>query len=158
MNKKLTLILTGALLGGLLGSSMGLAVGGTAYNAAWFLAPLGAFIGWLISENIPEPDESATSAETPLADPPPPADTPSLLQKFVLSALAILATLWNFHIDLLKALGLLETFVKQPLLFVGLGIAIALIFPPFITIYLCAWLGALHYGIAPENAYRAKIK
>jgi outer membrane lipoprotein SlyB len=42
----------GATAGLFLGGTMGIAVGGTAYNAAIFLTPVGAFIGWLVSKSM----------------------------------------------------------------------------------------------------------
>ena len=123
MSKSKALILTGAGAGLFFGSSMGLAVGGTAYNAALFLTPLGAFVGWLVASKIelikkgedthPEDRNGSDSGKSHAAqNEEARADAPeSLIQKLFWSAITLLATLWNFHIDIIEAIGLLPAFV-----------------------------------------------
>ena len=170
MSKSNALILTGAVIGLFLGSSMGIAVGGTAYNAALFLTPLGAFIGWLASRaNIESAEERRGSSEERLDhdhsgktesedDLESEVKSQSPVESSVWPALALLATLWNFQIDLLEKVGLLKTFVRQPLLFVGLCIVVSIFFPPFLLVYFLSWAAACHFDISQDNNYRAHIK
>ena len=74
------------------------------------------------------------------------------------ASLAILASVWNFHIDILKVLGLLPTFVRQPLLFAGLCVVVSAVFPPFLGLYFSAWLAANHFGLSEERQFRVTIK
>lgn len=143
---------------------MGVVVGGAGYNAAVFLVPLGAFIGWLLASR------SSTALDHSLA--PTHVETGTLADQsseteFVFrqgagmifhSALAILASIWNFQIDTLKALGLLPAFVRQPLLFAGLCIVVSMVFPPFLGLYFFAWLAANHFGLSEECQYRVTVK
>ncbi|AMY70852.1 hypothetical protein [Frigidibacter mobilis] len=170
MSQANALMVTGAVIGLVLGSSMGIAVGGTAYNAAVFLTPLGAFIGWLISRSIGGATKQAAAGVEPatsVQERPQEAvsensvsDVPNrdFFERLVWSVLALLATLWNFQIDLLDKVGVLPTFVRQPLLFAGLCIVISVFFPPALVIYFLAWLGANHFKISEETSYRATIK
>ena len=82
----------------------------------------------------------------------------SFWQRLIWAFLTLMATVWNFHIDVLHTLKLLPAFVKQPLLFVGLCIVLTVFFPPFFILYFLAWLSANHFGITEEADYRAKIK
>ncbi|UWQ99031.1 hypothetical protein K3729_16720 [Rhodobacteraceae bacterium S2214] len=156
MRRSISTIIAGALFGLFIGSSMGLAFGGSAYNAAWFFTPLGAFIGWLVHkssasegvdlEQTRDFDALDSSAEK----------VGKASANIFTSLLKILASLWNFQIDLLDTLGLLQTFVKQPLLFAGLCVVISVFFPPFLVIYFLSWLGASHFGATENTKYRAK--
>lgn len=155
MSPQKATVVAGMFLGFFVGSSMGLAFGGTAYNAAWFTTPLGAFIGWILTSRTPsqtpnEPISQNGNQETDATF----ADKVALVFQ---SLLKIMASIWNFHIDLLDMLKVLPTFVKQPLLFLGLCIVLTIIFPPFFMIYFFAWLGANHFDLDEENQYRAKI-
>src|SRR6056297_2841024 len=151
MNRTPAFVLSGAGLGFFLGSSMGIAAGGTAFNAVWLFVPLGAFIGWLLeSRNLAiENNDEETSSEVQDANEAALAKDPQLnaFQAVAQAALAILASVWNFQIDLLATLGVLDAFVRQPLLFAGLCIVASILFPPILPIYFFAWLGAIHFGI-----------
>lgn len=163
MNKSTAYILSGSALGLLVGSSMGVAVGGTAYNAAYFLAPLGAFIGWLLASRkeieAGRPTESGSAQPTDTIGPlPESAEKPTnSFAPIVHSTWVILATIWNFQIEILNTLGVLPTFVRQPLLFAGLCVVISVFFPPFLILYFFAWLGANHFGLSEENQFRSII-
>ncbi|WP_324752271.1 hypothetical protein [Roseovarius sp. Pro17] len=164
MKRSTGFIFAGAFLGLFTGSSMGVAVGGTAYNAAVFLTPLGAFIGWLlasktdassiVSENVPQ----SISDEPKTNEIEPKAAARGGIEVVFQSGMAIFAALWNFHIDLLRLIGILPTFVRQPFLFAGLGVIVSIFFPPFAVVYFCMWLGANHFGLSEESQYRATIK
>ncbi|MDA9208554.1 hypothetical protein N9O61_06710 [Octadecabacter sp.] len=158
MKQQTALIIAGALIGFLIGSSMGLAFGGTAYNAAWFFTPLGAFIGWLIpSKQHLDKDIStvplATSDETSGGE-----KVGNALATIFTALLRIMASLWNFQIDVLNVLGVLPTFVRQPLLFAGVCFVISIFFPPFLAIYFLAWLGANHFEMSEATNYRSVMK
>ena len=163
MKKSTAYIVAGSTLGLIVGSSMGVASGGTAYNATFFVVPIGGFVGWLLaSQNNAQTDrapESTASPATKLIGPEPElSNNPSTgFASIVHSALAILATIWNFQIEILNALGVLPTFVRQPLLFAGLCIVISVFFPPFLAVYFFAWLGANHFGLSEDNQFRALI-
>lgn len=164
MKKSISFIVAGAVLGLLVGSSMGVAVGGSAYNATFFLVPLGGFVGWLIAtRNSAATDPTTERDAVPTSSVVPaqvePADSGAKGFGLVVhSALAILATVWNFHIEILNALGVLPTFVRQPLLFAGLCVVISAFFPPFLALYFFAWLGANHFGLSEEKQFRATIR
>lgn len=164
MQNTATYMSAGAAIGFIVGVSMGVAVGGAAYNAAIFFVPLGAFIGWLIASRVPPSvkKSDATEIEQAASTPSQSSETEVVLREgigmIVHSALAIMAFAWNFHIEVLRLLGVLPTFVRQPLLFAGLCIVISVVFPPFIGIYFIAWLAANHFGLSQENQYRAIIK
>lgn len=164
MKPSKALIFAGAALGFFIGSSMGVAVGGTAYNAAVFLAPLGAFIGWLLSSR-----NSAISEQKTELHLQSPSETNSqhtqndgkaqlIVGQLVHSTLAIMASVWNFQIAVLNSLGLLPTFVRQPLLFLGFCIVVSMFFPPFLVLYFCAWVAASHFGLSKEDQYRVVVK
>ena len=156
-------IVAGSILGLVVGSSMGIAVGGTAYNAAFFLMPLGGFIGWLLAARNGALSTSKAEINTEQAvgsiepQPEPTSQPNAGLQLILHSVLTIFATVWNFQIDVLKILGLLPTFVRQPLLFAGLCVVISVIFPPFLFLYFFAWLAANHFGLTAENQFRSVI-
>ncbi|WP_207102840.1 hypothetical protein [Paracoccus shandongensis] len=167
MSRILAFILAGTLIGLFAGLSMGVAAGGTAYNAAIIFAPLGGFIGWLVGSRyhasvpdhaVPKPDESV---EKTISDQPQPVmndkKVENALVSLITSGLAITAALWNFHVDLLDAVGLLPTFIKSPWLFAALCIVISIFFPPFLVVYFVAYIGALHHGMNEETSYRAVI-
>ncbi|WP_417241933.1 hypothetical protein [Celeribacter sp.] len=160
MRRPLALIIAGSGIGLFIGLSIGIAAGGTAYNGAVFLVPLGAFIGWLISTKSDQAEDLSNNSPSPISE-----QGGGGAERFgegigavVSSALTIAATVWNFHIDLLQLLGLLPTFIKQPLLFLGLAIVATMLFPPFLVVYFFCWLGASHFGISEEGQYRAIIK
>jgi hypothetical protein len=163
MKKSTAYIIAGSSFGLLVGSSMGVAVGGTAFNAAFFVVPLGGFVGWLLASrndaqtgHQPEIAPAAT-LETINSQSRPSIKSNGGFASIVHSALAILATIWNFQIEILSALGILPTFVRQPLLFAGLCIVISVFFPPFLALYFFAWLGANHFGLSEENQFRSVI-
>ena len=152
-------VIGGALIGLFLGSATGVAMLGTAYNGAVVFGPLGAFIGWLISkknnqdvENLPLKPSSSNGNETDVA-----SNLGASAASVFISALTILATVWNFHIDLLEMLKLLPTFQEKPWLFFVLAVVVSAIFPPFLAVYFVCYLSANRFGIEPENGYRASI-
>ena len=162
MSRTLAFMLSGAGLGFFIGSSMGIATGGTAFNAVWLFAPLGAFIGWLLAsrnsaigmknEETDAQNDSETEKETERDF------SPNALQVVAKAALAILASVWNFQIDLLDYIGVLDTFVRQPILFFGLVSLASFLFPPIFPVYFFAWLGANSFGINEQNKYRATVE
>ncbi|MDC0658409.1 hypothetical protein N6L27_10415 [Leisingera sp. SS27] len=158
MKRTTAFAISGAAIGFFAGSSMGIATGGDAYNAAVFLTPLGAFVGWVLAlrnSAISSANEDTVQSKASTEDP---ARTQSNVPQLVEGALALLASMWNFQIDMLKAIGLLDTFVRQPMLFAGLAIVISVFLPPFLPVYFCAWLGANHFGLSKENSYRVAVK
>ncbi|MEZ5913339.1 MAG: hypothetical protein R3D84_14895 [Paracoccaceae bacterium] len=164
MKSSTAYMIAGAAIGLFTGASMGIAVGGTAYNASVIFAPLGAFIGWLLaSRRNTSPNAYHQSDKAPLygndqnerETGTPPRDN---IAAIVHSALAILATVWNFQIDILKVLGILPAFVRQPLLFAGLCLVVSIVFPPFLGVYFFAWLAANHFGLSEETQFRVSIK
>lgn len=162
MRRSIALIAAGAGIGLAAGSSMGLAVGGTAYNAAYVFVPLGGFIGWLMASKSDAVGTEGNSSENsvPEGEAPDGAKTSDLasLIHAVFNALAtIMASAWNFHIDLIEHCGLLPHFVKAPAMFLIVPVAVSWVFPPFALIYVCAWLGAIHFGIKKELGYRAEM-
>ncbi|ASM71218.1 MULTISPECIES: hypothetical protein [Roseobacteraceae] len=169
MTKTSALILVGAIVGLVLGSSMGIAVGGTAYNAMYFLAPTGAFIGWLVSRDkdadgrtsdvgtFSSNSEFGLDEDSAPKSPDNKPDEKNFFMGLFWAAAALLATLWNFQIDLLERVGVLNSFVQRPLYFLALCICISLFFPPFIGLYILAWLGAHQFGISETSKYRADI-
>ena len=164
MKKSTAFTLAGAGLGLFFGSSMGIAAGGSAYNAAVFLTPLGGFVGWLIASRNgavserPSQDSQGSGVDATVDSLESQPTSDRGVVSIVHSALAIMAALLNFHIEVLRGLGLLSTFSRQPLLFFGLVVIFSAIFPPFFVIYFCAWLGANHFGLSAENEYRVNIK
>lgn len=161
MNKITQFVIAGALIGLFLGSSTGVAMQGTAYNGAVVFGPLGALIGWLIASNrsekiedSPPKDESEeqTENEANVA-----TDIGKNAANVFSSMLAILATIWNFHIDLLEAIGLLPIFCEKPWLFFVTAVVLSFFFPPFLAIYFVCYLGASHFGVNSENKYRVAI-
>jgi hypothetical protein len=163
MKRSTAFMLSGAGLGLFVGSSMGVAAGDTAYNAAVFLTPLGAFIGWLLSFKNQALDAPVLEVpeNTRMEDISGETDSKkserSGPQLLVHSTMAIMASVWNFHIDLLKTLGLLSTFVRQPLFFLGLAVVVSVAFPPFLLVYFFAWLGASYFGLSEKEQYRVEI-
>lgn len=169
MSRSNALILVGAVIGFFLGSSIGVATGGTAYNGAYFLVPLGAFIGWLISRNktdnsaptnVTENSKDFLDGQGGLLQSPTAKENrtpPNFVHSMLLAAGIFLATLWNFHIDLLEKVGVLESFIKQPFYFVAMCIGISIFLPPFVGAYLVAWLAAQQFGMSEETKYRAVI-
>ena len=164
MKKSSIFAITGAVAGVMLGSSMGIASGGSAVNAAWVFGPIGAFIGWLISTKQLAP-KTQTESESGR---PAPEQTPdvssnnikretNILSKGLEASLTILAVAWNFHIDLLHAIGILDTFIRQPMLFVGLCVVISVFFPPYLVVYFLAWLAANHFHASAETKFRAQL-
>lgn len=168
MSRILAFVIAGTLIGLFVGLSMGVAVGGTAYNAAVIFGPLGGFIGWLVGNrprsfapdihNALAPDESVTEAITDKPQGLVEGKKPeNALVALISSGLAITAALWNFHVDLLDAVGVLPAFIKSPWLFAVFCIAISIFFPPFLVVYFVAYVGALHHGMSEETGYRAVI-
>jgi hypothetical protein len=164
MKKSTAFVLSGAGLGLFIGSSMGVAVGGNAYNAAFFLSPIGAYIGWLLVAKNSTIGEPQIEEPQLLPEKPTPAsldksiDWGAGFEQLIHSALAIMASLWNFHIEILRIVGLLPTFARQPLLFLGLCVVIYVVFPPFLIVYFCAWLGASHFGQSTENQFKVTVQ
>ncbi len=165
LNKSVSFVAAGTLIGVFIGSSMGIAAGGTAYNAAFFFGPLGAFIGWLLPNKLSTPTEHTSDppvSETPKPEPELLANNvshdQSPLTAIATSLIMILATVWNFHIDLLGYLRVLPYFLDMPIFFVGLCLIITMLFPPFLLLYFAAWLSANHFGLHKKNQYRAIIK
>jgi len=157
MNKKIQLVVGGAAIGLFLGLSTGVAMQGTAYNGAVVFAPLGAFIGWLISSISGKKDEDPAptdNVENKIDSSPSFGDT---IATVYTSILTILATIWNFHIDLLDMMKLLPVFQEKPWLFLVLAVVISVFFPPFLVLYFVCYLGAAHFGIKDENGYRSDI-
>ena len=165
MSKAMGFVIGGALIGLFLGSSTGVAMMGTAYNGAIIFGPLGAFIGWLVSKR-----NEKKAGEPPLKPSPSTgnenqsenksnvasnigADTANVF----ISVLTILATVWNFHIDLLEMIKILPVFQDKPWLFFVLAVVVSAFFPPFIAVYFICYLGAAHFGVKPENGYRSSI-
>lgn len=149
---------------------MGIAMSGTAFNGAYLFCPLGGFIGWLVSRKLEETGETSPEKSPDPADPDSDdisntkentfdhlksADT--IIPLIIYSALAIAASVWNFHIDLLKVTGLLPTFVENPWLFVILCVVITFFVQPFLAIYSVAYLAASHFGASEKTDYRAVI-
>ena len=156
--------------GWFVGSTMGFVTGGAGYNAAWVFGPLGAFVGWLVSSKMEQGSTAVKNNDPTEHDEHgneqeavgPSAELGDRAIKFfqdvLWSVLVLLATVWNFHIDLLEKVGFLPTFVRQPLLFPGMCIAVSLVFPPFFILYLLAWVAASTFNISEETNYRATIK
>jgi hypothetical protein len=86
------------------------------------------------------------------------ASGPNFFDHLVWSVLALLAAIWNFQIDILDKAGVLSAFVRRPIMFVGLGLALSMAFPPALVIYVLAWLGASHFKPSKDTNYRAPIK
>jgi hypothetical protein len=106
-------------------------------------------------ENQPVSEDIGVTAP---ADSTPVQNTFDPIKSVYWSVLALLATIWNFHIDVLSAVGVLPVFVRQPLLFLGLCVVVSLVFPPFLTLYILAWLAAHSFGLSETTNYRVKIK
>lgn len=163
MKKSTAFILSGTGLGLFVGSSMGVATGGTAYNAALFLTPLGAFIGWLLASKSTtlSKDENNETQALPVQNDSVSGGTKKTrggIEMLVHSAMAIMASVWNFHIEFLRVLGLLPAFVRQPLLFVGFCVVVSAFFPPFFAVYFFAWLGANYFGLSEKGQYRVIVE
>ena len=146
MNKPTQSVGGAAMTGLFPGSSTGMAMQGTAYNGAVVFGPSGAFIGWLISRNskksaIDSPLEPSSSNESD-AQAEDKTEMASNLGASAagvfISALAILAAVWNFHIDLLKVTRLLPIFQEKPWLFIVLGVVVSAFLPPFLPVCLFA--------------------
>ncbi|GGO31845.1 hypothetical protein GCM10010991_18410 [Gemmobacter aquaticus] len=162
-----SLILAGAGVGVLLGISSGVAFGGTAYNGALVFGPLGAFIGWLISRSGKTESESSLGAMSGSLNSS--EDTADLAKKaqsgkslglgdVFRSVLILLASAWNFHIEILRLMRLLPYFKEMPWLFlIVLGVG-TLVFPPFFGVYFFCYLGAAHFGIAADHDFIAQIE
>lgn len=166
MKKRHAVVLVGTLLGLFLGSSIGIAAGGTAINGAWVCAFLGAFIGWLIGRDFEEDSRSLQGStedqhldeySSSSSEPPSKPQGTSPFKAVLFGGVALIASFWNFHIDLLSAINLLNNFCNQPWLFVGLGILVSLVFPPFGACYFISYVCAAQFGASKENQYRAQL-
>jgi len=158
MNRTLALPVAGTCLGAFVGSSMGVAAFGGAVNGAWVFGPLGAFVGWLVAGRLEKPMSSEHSTQSEQSPKLPDTDRFANAAASVFHAiLLLLAYTWNFHISALKSLGILDTFVRRPLLFAGLCCVISLFFPPFLVAYFCCWLAASHFNASEDSLYFAKI-
>jgi len=158
MRKKILFLLGGAAIGLFLGLSTGVAMQGTAYNGAIVFGPLGALIGWLISgneiEKMEEPRPTTESESEAIVS----FDFEKWATSIFLVMLAIFATVWNFHIDLLKMVRLMPYFREKPWLFFVMALVLSVLFPPFIVPYLVCYFSASHFGLTYENGYRASIR
>jgi hypothetical protein len=161
MKRSTALTIAGAGIGALVGSSMGVAAFGGAVNAAWVFGPLGAFVGWLVSGRLNDrPGIQADMQSTETLNSDPQMDSPDRthpLAKVMHSALMLMAYLWNFHVAALDRAGLLDTFVRQPLLFLGFCVLISFFFPPFLGVYFFSWLASSHFNATEESRYYADI-
>ena len=170
MNKTASYTIAGVAIGLFVGSSMGIATGGAAYNGAVFLGPLGGFVGWLISiagKTVTKPDAEETDGKV-ISHPEPinyqssghPSEGSSSTSpeptNIYIAGLAILATVWNFHIEVLKMVNLLPIFLNKPWLFAALSVVVSVFFPPFLIVYFFAYLGASHFGASAENGFIAQ--
>jgi hypothetical protein len=163
-SKPLSLVLVGAGVGFLFGSSMGIAGGGIAFNAALLFSPLGGLLGWLVAQSLNNRNEKIEDQtdNAGLTD-----DTKSdnleknqlgILGNIVWSGLALMAVLWNFHLYILRSLGVLNAFIKNPWMFFALCILVSLFIPIFGVIYFIAWLAANSFGASEDTEYEAEIK
>jgi hypothetical protein len=156
----------GAAIGIFLGGSVGVASGGTAYNAALLFGIFGAFVGWLIGlvidqskeqpldQNLGRDDKNGTGeSEVPLDT----GSKPTAADELLRAAFIILATCWNFHIDILKNLSILPVFVEKPWLFFVFPLVVTVFFPPFAVIYFVCYLGASQFTMSADTEYRSII-
>ena len=148
-------VLAGLGIGSLIGISTGVAAGGDAINGAFVFGPIGAIIGWLFAlSGGPKPTVQMPATPELQAKIPEPL---SLSGKLLDVVFVVFASLWNAHIDLLSFLRVLPTFVEKPWLFFVMAVVISAVFPPFLGIYLFAYLGASHFGLSETTSYRATI-
>jgi hypothetical protein len=151
--------LAGLGIGSFVGLSTGVAAGGDAVNGVFVFGPIGAFIGWPLArhrhlEQIPV--EIVADSDDPkiqLAA----HEGPPFARKVLLAVFVFFASLWNAHIYLLQTCSVLPIFMQKPWLFFVLGIVISIPFPPFLGVYLFAYLGASHFGMSEKTSYRANI-
>ncbi|WP_412504933.1 hypothetical protein [Roseovarius sp. SYSU LYC5161] len=163
MKSSTSLAIAGIGLGAFAGSSMGIVAFGGGMNAAWVFGPVGGIIGWLVSDRLggqPNPEHQPKVELSPKdceLEKERQENTPAFA-KLIASTLMLLAYLWNIHITTLEKLGLLDSFVRQPLLFLGLCILVSLVFPPFLGVYFFCWVAAVEFGAKEETRYTAQLK
>lgn len=161
MKRRNAFAIAGGLIGFFLGSSVGIAAGGTAINGAWVLSIVTAFIGWLIGNNQSASSNaqgtsasSTTDTSSEMAESNAKEDSVTAVLR---GALELVASIWNFHIDLLQHIGLLNAFCERPWLFAAFALAVSVFFPPFAVLYFVTYLSAAMMGANRINQFRAQI-
>ncbi len=161
MKRRNAFAIAGGFIGFFLGSSIGIAAGGTAVNGAWVLSAILAFIGWLIGNNQNTTSSIETSCNSAASGRP--IDTVNGTENsdnvtaVLRGTCELLASIWNFHIDLLRHLGLLKAFCERPWLFVTFAFAVSFFLPPFAAAYGTCYLCASFMGAEKNNQFRAQI-